>query len=122
MGHPELPDFVAFLQSADKWMGDSFDLRELQAGDRLLVRTRNTGYLFAMTGSHTARLTADRPDRQSGEVRIQGCVFGMSKVIKPDHIFCGGGLEILFEGYEQPSVTTPIEAIQVVRKVPPNGA
>jgi hypothetical protein len=121
MGPPDLPDFVAFLQSADKWIGDSFDLRELQAGDRLLVRTRNTGYLFAMTGSHTASLTPDRPDRPSGEVRIQGCVFGMSKVIKPDHIFCGGGLEILFEGHDQPAVTTPIEAIQVVRRIPPAG-
>jgi hypothetical protein len=122
MDRTDPPDFVAFLQAADKWIGDELDLRGLQAGDRLLVRTRNTGYLFAMTGSHTAELTPDRADRPRGSVRIEGCVFGRSQAIKPDHVFCGGGLEILFDGHSQPMLTTAIEAIQVVRRSPPGGA
>jgi len=122
MDRADPPDFVAFLQAADKWVGDELDLRTLQAGDRLLVRTRNTGYLFSMTGSHTARLTPDRDDRPSGPVRIQGCIFGRSKAIKPDHLFCGGALEILFEEHKQPMITTAIGEIQLVRRSPPGGA
>lgn len=122
MDRHSLPDFVAFLESADKWMGDELDLAQLQAGDRLLVRTRNTGYLFLMTGQHAAHLTSDRADRPKGAVRIQGCVFGQSKMIKPDHLFCGGGMEILLDGQPQAVVTTAIEAIQLVRRSLPAGA
>ena len=122
MDGADIPDFVAFLQAAEKWVGDELDLRGLQAGDRLLVRTRNTAYLLTMTGGHTAQLTADRGDRPSGPVRILGCVFGQSKVIKPDHLFCGGGLEVLFEGHAEPVVTSAIKAIQVVRRSPAGGA
>lgn len=122
MDRPEHPDFVAFLQAAEKWVGDELDLSELQVGDRLLVRTRNTRYLLVITGNHEAQLTADRADRPSGHVRIQGCVFGRSKVIKPNHLFCGGGLEVLFNGQTQTVVTTAIEAIQLVRKSPAGGA
>jgi hypothetical protein len=121
MDRTDNPDFVAFLGAAEKWIGDELDLSQLKAGDRLLVRTRNTGYLFAMTGSHTARLTPDRDDRPSGPVRINGCVFGGSKVIKPNHLFCGGNMEIVFEGYEEPVVTTAVKAIQLVSRSPAGG-
>jgi hypothetical protein len=118
MHQPDGPDIVAFLQAAEKWIGDELDLSQLAAGDRLLVRTRNTHYLFLMTGEHTARLTTDRADRPSGEVQIQGCVFGHSQMIKPGHLFCGGGLEILLAPGGQTYTTTPIEVIQFIR----NGA
>jgi hypothetical protein len=79
------------------------------------VRTHNTRYLFVMTGPHTARLSTDRADRPDGDVQIQGCVFGQSRMIKPGHLFCGGGLEILLAPGGNTYTTTPIEAIELVR-------
>ena len=118
MDSPGTPDIVAFLQSAEKWVGDELDLNELRSGDRLLVRTRNTHYLFAMTGGHSAELTCDRADRPHGPVQIQGCVFGQSRMIKPGHLFCGGALEIRLDVERRTFVTTPIEAIQLVKSAP----
>ena len=106
---------VAFLQAAEKWVGDELELGRLAAGDRLLVQTRNTRYLFLMTGAHTARLATDRADRPHGDVQIQGCVFGESRMIKPGHLFCGGGLEIWLAPDGKTYTTTPIEAIQLVK-------
>jgi hypothetical protein len=119
MDRPFTPDIVAFLQSAEKWIGDELELDLLRAGDRLLVRTRNTHYLFVMTGRHGAELTTDRDDRPSGPVQIQGCVFGQSRMIKPGHLFCGGGLEIRYEDNRKTFTTTPIEAIQWVKTAAP---
>jgi hypothetical protein len=110
---------VAFLQAAEKWMGDELELGQLAVGDRPLVRTRNTRYLFLMTGAHKARLTTDRADRPNGDVQIQGCVFGESRMIKPGHLFCGGGLEILLAPGGKTYTTTAIEAIQLVKMSPP---
>lgn len=119
MHEPAAPDIVAFLQAAATWVGDELDLGILAAGDRLLVRTHNTNYLFLMTGTHTAQLATDRPDRPAGPVQIQGCVFGQSRMIKPGHLFCGGGLEILLAEGGKTFTTTPIEAIQVARTSAP---
>jgi hypothetical protein len=115
MHRPDAPDVVAFLHAAGKWIGDELELGRLAAGDRLLVRTQNTRYLFLMTGAHTARLTTDRADRPSGDVQIQGCVFGQSRMIKPGHLFCGGGLELLLTADSKTYTTTPIEAIELLR-------
>ena len=117
-----IPDIVAFLQAAEKWIGDELSLDQLQAGDRLLVRTRNTHYLFLMTGLHTARLTTNRRDRPHGMVRIQGCVFGRSRMIKPGHLFCGGGLEFTLDRDHRTFTTTPIKAIQLISASPPSSA
>ena len=122
MGRPVIPDIVAFLQAAGKWIGDELSLDQLRAGDRLLVRTRHTHYLFLMTGLHTARLTTDRRDRPRGRVRIQGCVFGRSRMIKPGHLFCGGGLEFTLDHDRRTFTTTPIEAIQLISATPPSSA
>lgn len=111
---PKASDIIAFLQSTKKWIGDELDLERIQPGDRLLVRTRNTNYLFQMTGTHTGILTTDRPERQSGPVQINGCVFGRSSMIKPGHLFCGGGLEIAYQNSPRRFTTTPIEAIQLI--------
>jgi hypothetical protein len=121
MDRPYIPDMLAFLQAAEKWVGDELDLAQLEKGDRLLVRTRNTSYLFVMTGEHTALLSSDRLDRPSGPVQIQGCVFGRSRMIKPGHLFCGGGLEIAFDGGRQIFTTTSIETIQMIKMTPPAG-
>ena len=112
-------DIVAFLQAAEKWMGDELEMSNIRPGDRLLVQTRNTRYLFQMTGVHTALMSTDRPDRPSGRVQIQGCVFGRSSMIKPDHLFCGGGIEITLDEGRRKFTTTPIEAIQLVSSAGP---
>jgi hypothetical protein len=117
-----IPDFVEFLKAADKWTGDQLDLAGLKEGDRLLVRTRNTSYLFAMTGPNAAVMTPNRLDRPKGPVKIQGCVYGKSKMIKPEHLFCGGGLEIMYDEGKNTVITTAIEAIQLVRRSAPAGA
>jgi len=121
MDQPYVSDLVAFLQAAEKWVGDELDLSLLRTGDRMLVRTRNTTYHFLMTGPHAAHLTTDRADRPSGPVQIQGCAFGQSRMIKPGHLFCGGALEIAFDDGHQTFTTTPIAAIQMLKVSPPNG-
>ncbi len=65
-------------------------------------------------GPETAKLTVDRPDRPGGLVRIQGCIFGRSKMIKPSHLFCGGGLEFTTEEDRQTYMTSAITALQWV--------
>jgi hypothetical protein len=119
MDRPHTPDIVAFLHEAKKWIGDELDLGQLQAGDRLLVRTRNTHYLFAMTGQRTAVMSTNRKDRPSGPVQIQGCTFGRSSMIKPNHLFCGGTLEIICDQGSKTFTTTAIEIIQLVKTSPP---
>ena len=114
-------DIIAFLQSAEKWIGDELELERIRPGDRLLVRTRNTNYLFQMTGTHTAILTSDKPDGHCGQVQINGCVFGRSSMIKPGHLFCGGALEIAYTDAPRRFTTTPIEAIQLIAKQPSAG-
>lgn len=112
-------DIVAFLQTAGKWIGDELDLARVGPGDQLLVCTRNTRYLFKMTGTHSALLVTNRPERAVGPVRIQGCVFGRSSMIKPEHLFCGGGLEIIHEDTARRYTTSPIESIQLIAATRP---
>ena len=115
-------DLVALLAEAQKWSGSELELSQLQNGDRLLIRTRNTSYLLSITGPHAALLTSDRADRPNGPVQIRGCVFGQSGIIKPDHLFCGGGLEIIGEDGRLTHTTTAIEAIQLVKSHSQRGA
>jgi len=123
MDSPHIPDIVAFLQAAGRWIGDELDMEGLEAGDRLLVRTQNTRYLFVMNGQNRAELSSDRADRPRGPVRIQGCVFGQSRMIKPNHLFCGGALEIAFDGGRHTFTTSPIQDIQLIKTDrPPAGS
>jgi hypothetical protein len=109
------PDIVSFLLEANRRVGGELSLDGLVPGDRLLVKTLNTTYHLLITGPVQAILSADRGDRPSGRVQIQGGVFGGSKVIKPGHLFCGGSLEFVSLGSDSTYVTSPIEAIQLVR-------
>jgi len=108
------PDIIAFLQVTEKWIGDELDLTRLKPGDRLLVHTKNTRYLLVITGADTANMTVDRPDRPQGPIQIQGCIFGRSKMIKPGHLFCGGGLEFTLVADRQTYITSPITALQLI--------
>ena len=115
-------DIVAFLQAAEKWVGDELDLGQVQVKDRVLVKTQNTSYLLEMTGPHTAYLVTDRPDRPDGAVRVEGCAFGRSHMIKPRHLFCGGSMEFKVEQNQQTYTTSPIEALQWISRSRPNPA
>ena len=119
MEQPGSADIVAFLQAAEKWVGDELDLGQVQADDRVLVRTHNTSYLLHMTGPHTARRVTDRPDRPDGAVRVEGCAFGRSHMIKPRHLFCGGNMEFKVEQSQQVYITSPIEALQWISRSRP---
>ena len=112
-------DIVAFLETAEKWIGDELDLEKVQVDDRVLVRTQNTNYLLHMTGPHTARLVTDRKDRPDGVVRVEGCAFGRSHMIKPRHLFCGGNMEFKVEQNQQTYTTSPIEALQWISRSKP---
>lgn len=105
-------DLIAFLRATARSIGDELELTQIRAGDRLLVRTRNTHYLFQMTGPHDGVLSSDRADRPAGPVRINGCTFGGS-TIKPNHLFCGGNLEFTYQDGVHRFTTTPIVAIQL---------
>lgn len=110
----QAPDILAFLKCEQKWIGDELDLSQIQAGDQLLVRTRNTLYLFRMVDSHHGMLSTNRANRPSGSIHIQGCTFGRSSLIKPGHLFCGGALEIVYLENSRVFTTSPIEEIQLV--------
>jgi hypothetical protein len=119
MEHLGAKDIVAFLQAAEKWVGDELDLEKVQVDDRVLVRTQNTSYLLRMTGPHTAHLVTDRPDRPDGAVRVEGCAFGRSHMIKPHHLFCGGSMEFKVEQNQQTYTTSPILALQWISRSRP---
>jgi hypothetical protein len=72
-----------------------------------------------MTGPHTAQLVTNRPGQPAGSVRIEGGTFGRSRMIKPDHLFCGGSMEFKMEQGERSYTTSPIEALQWISRSPP---
>jgi len=102
-------DLEQFLGSIDK--SKILSLGNLNAGDSLKVTTRNTTYTFQMLGPREAVLSTNRIDRPAGPARLRGCTFGRSSSIAPDHIFCGGNLEFLFNSTKKIHRTTEITAI-----------
>jgi hypothetical protein len=65
-----------------------------------------------------AILACPQPGRPEGRVRIMGCTFGRSSSIKPDHLFCGGNLELSYrlKGVAMTHRTTAIKEIYLRRK------
>jgi hypothetical protein len=112
-----MSDFVTFVKVSSEKLGDQFDLRELQSGDKLRVVTEHTKYDFAMLEGRNADLTCSRPDRPHAQVKIMGCTFGQSSSIKPNHLFCGGNLEFTYqlEGLPMTHRTTAIKAIYLCK-------
>jgi len=89
----------------------TLNLAVLSAGDSLKITTRNTTYTFQMLGPREAVLSTNRIDRPSGPARLRGCTLGRSSSISPDHIFCGGNLEFLFNPTKKIHQTTEISSI-----------
>ena len=110
-------DWLRYLKSKDSKLGDELDLADLRPGDVLKVMTRHADYLLTIGKGRDAVLRCSKPGRPEGAVRIMGCTFGRSSSIKPDHLFCGGNLELSYrlEGAAMTHRTTAIKEIQLRR-------
>ena len=106
-------DWLHFVKSRTGKLGDELELDELRPGDVLKIVTANSEYLLTMKEGREAELACERPGRPSGPVRIVGCAFGQSSSIKPDHLFCGGNLELSYrlKGASMTHRTTVIHEI-----------
>jgi hypothetical protein len=113
-----MTDWLRYVKSTKGKLGDELDLSELKPGDLLKVITRNSEYLLTIEKNRDAILTCKQPGRPEGRVRIMGCTFGRSSSIKPDHLFCGGNLELSYQlkGASMVHRTTAIKEIHLRRK------
>lgn len=92
-----MEDWLHFIKSKSGKLGHEVNLSELRAGDVLKVVTANSEYVFTIVKGREADLACAKPGRPAGRVRIMGCGFGRSSSIKPDHLFCGGNLELSYK-------------------------
>ncbi len=115
--------FVDWLSHVKEHAGQDraeLDMTELRAGDILRVGTRNTIYTLLIRDDRFADLGTDHPNRPGGTVKIMGCTFGFSSTISPDHLFCGGNLELTFhqDGRRMTHTTSAIRSLQWIRSRP----
>jgi hypothetical protein len=112
-----MQDWIRFVKSKKGKLGHELDLSLLEPGDLLKVVTRNSEYVLKIGEGREADLSCAQAGRPSGRVRILGCTFGRSSSIKPDHLFCGGNLELSYrvEGAAMTHRTTTISEIQLRR-------
>src|SRR3954471_15945736 len=113
-----MQDWIRFVKSKNGKLGSELDLSLLAPGDLLKVVTKNSEYVLKIRKDREADLTCAQPGRPSGRVRILGCTFGRSSSIKPDHLFCGGNLELSYrvEGAAMTHRTTSIKEIHLRRR------
>jgi hypothetical protein len=113
-----MDDWVQYLRSNEGKLGAELELAELQTGDVLRITTLNSEYLLTIANGRDATLVCPQPGRPNGPVSIRGCTFGLSSSIKPDHLFCGGNLELGYEagGVSMTHTTTAIREIQLTRR------
>jgi hypothetical protein len=116
-----MTNWVGYLKSKEGGLGDEFDLSQLAPGHILKIVTLHTDYVLTMGEGRSADLVCSRADRPRGRVRIMGCTFGQSSSIKPDHLFCGGNLELTYQldGMSITHTTTAIKAIYWRREAAP---
>ena len=113
-----MDDWLRYIKSKEGKLGDELDLAQLKPGDLLKVITRNSEYLLTLRQGRDADLVCEQSGRPNGRVRILGCAFGRSSSIKPDHLFCGGNLELSYraDGAAMTHRTTAIKEIQLRRR------
>ena len=113
-------DWLARLQEHADSPHDEFDLAQLRPGDLLRINTRNTLYTFRILGERTAEMETNRDNRPIGRVKIMGCTFGLSSTISPNHLFCGGNLELslLEREVRMTHTTSAIRWIEWLRREP----
>lgn len=112
-------DWKMFLESLPATSEKELPLIAIVPGDRVVIRTRNTAYLFKWKAVDEADLTANDPKAPSGPVRIMGCSFGLSSSIRPDAFFCGGNLEFTHANGDKTWTTSPIEEIHLLHQSQP---
>lgn len=113
-----MDDWVQYLKSNEGKLGDELELSQLQPGDLLRIVTLHSEYFLTILKGREATLVCPQPGRPAGPVSIMGCTFGLSSSIKPDHLFCGGNLELsyLLEGVSMTHTTTAIKEIHLQRQ------
>jgi hypothetical protein len=109
-------DWKAFLKSLPESSQTELDLAAIADGDRVLIKTRNTLYLFTWKGADTAELRTNSRKAPSGPVRIMGCSFGLSSSIRPETLFCGGNLELTHSQGEKTWTTSTIREIHLLHR------
>ena len=119
MTEQTIPDWEEYLRKHLASNIAELDLRTVKAGDILLVLTLHTAYTFKMLDNDEAMLTTNRTDRPTGRVRINGCTFGDSSTIKPNHLFCGGNVEFVHGEKHKVYLTTEIRGIQLAQAETP---
>lgn len=115
-----MSDWLRYIKSKEGTLGDELALAELRRGDLLKVVTQHADYFLTMADGRAATLSCSVPGRPAGPVQIMGCTFGRSSSIKPDHLFCGGNLELSYQLDGVPMIhkTTAIEEIHLQRRAP----
>ena len=113
-----MEDWVQYLKSNEGKLGDELELSQLQPGDLLRIVTLHSEYFLTIVKGREAILVCPQPGRPAGTVSIMGCTFGLSSSIKPDHLFCGGNLELSYqlEGVSMTHTTTAIKEIHLQRQ------
>jgi hypothetical protein len=113
-----MDDWVQYLRSNEGKLGDELELSQLQPGDLLRIVTLHSEYFMTIVKGREATLVCPQPGRPAGTVSIMGCTFGLSSSIKPDHLFCGGNLELSYqlEGVSMTHTTTAIKEIHLQRQ------
>lgn len=113
-----MDDWVKYLRLNEGKLGDELELSQLQSGDLLRIVTLHSEYFLTIVKDREATLVCPQPGRPEGTVLIMGCTFGLSSSIKPDHLFCGGNLELSYqlEGVSMTHTTTAIKEIHLQRR------
>jgi hypothetical protein len=110
------PDWDMFIESQAALMRNELKLSIVKPDDRILVKTRNTHYLFVWKNPDLAYLRSNSAKAPSGAVRIMGCAFGLSSCIRPDALFCGGTLEFTYASGAKTWTTSTIEEIHLLHQ------
>ena len=113
-----MDDWMQYLRSNEGKLGAELELSQLQSGDLLTIVTLNSEYFLTIVNGREATLVCPQQGRPSGPVSIMGCTFGLSSSIKPDHLFCGGNLELNYvsKGAAMTHTTTVIKEIHLQRQ------
>ena len=115
-------DWTSLIQSLPTRFQKELILEDVVPGDNILIKTKNTLYLFTWANMDGAELRTDSPRGPSGTVRIMGCSFGLSSSIRPDALFCGGNLEFTYQNGEKTWTTSEIDEIHLLHRsqeIPP---
>ena len=115
-------DVDEFLRGFQTQHRPEVDLNALRSGDILVVATANTLYRIVMDDMRCGTMSTNHAKRPVGAVQLMGGTFGHSSTIKPDGVFCGGGLEYLHCASKKIHVTTAIRALWLANRLPQDSA